>query len=331
MIIKNRKSTVAIVALMAAAAVVFSCITFESVIWPTDPKANTTIDINVKIKFVPETERNGHFILAFLVPKSWNVSQTVQASYSATDVQSGGKVINITDEQMLLANDYIEPTTMLPYNTAMLSKYEVLGNTGPVEWIVLRGTTYLNTVGGDAATNTVANVKISLRTGSTNIKFFTAFATCLSDNGFNTEHGGEFVISDTQIVRVTGGSGNDDFTVLKLVSTVPETFRYGDIVSIHFVSQIETTETVLKGENNVYLCAKAILDDGSEMVVEEKTDATLMEKLGDLKYRKYIYPKQFFNVPSGKNIVNMYTWFSNKDGSKVVKEGDGYEVVQSDK
>lgn len=69
---------------------------------------------------VPETERNGYFILAMLVPKNWKVADNLQAVYSAKDVQSGGKMINITEERMVIANDYTEPTTTMPYNTAML-------------------------------------------------------------------------------------------------------------------------------------------------------------------------------------------------------------------
>ena len=276
---KNRRIYI-IFALVAAAALVFSCIEFKSVVWPSDPKANSTIEVTVQVQVIPETEHNGHFILAFVVPKSWKVSETVQASYSATDVQVNGELINIDNEQMVLANDYTEPTTTMPYNSAMLSKYGVLGNTGPVEWIVLRGTTYINLNGSGAHPTTVANVKISFKTGPNNIKFFSAFATCLSDNGFNTDHDGEFIISDIQTIQVTGGTGFDDFTILHFVSTTPQTFRYGDYVSLEFVSAIGDEKTELYGINDVYLNGTCTLKDGS---VKSGQKVTTGEKLGSLE------------------------------------------------
>ena len=322
---KNRFITIFLV-LAAVAALLFSCIDFLSINWPSDPKANTEIEIDVKVQLVPETERNGHFILAFVVPKSWKVSETVKATYSATNLQVGGAMITVTDEEMVLANDYTEPTTTMPYNSAMLSKYGVLGNTGPVEWVVLRGTTYINTDGSGTHPTTTADVKIKFKTGPNNVKFFTAFATCLSDNGFNDGNSGEYIVSETQMIKVTGGSGNDDFTVLHYVSTTPQTFRYGDYVSIEFVSSIDGQDTALYGEQDVYLNATCTLADGTV----KEGPKTLMTRSGDETYFKYIYPKSFFGVGEKAEIVDMHVWFTDAGGTKVVTEGtEGFEVSQA--
>lgn len=315
-------------ALACVAAVLFSCITFNSVVWPSDPKANSEIEVKVQVQLVPETERSGYFVLAMLVPKSWKVSDNLTAVYSAQDVQSGGKLINITDEQMLLANDYTEPTTTMPYNTAMLSQFGVLGNTGPVEWVVVRGTTKIDTDGSGDHPTSIANVSLRFKTGANNVKFFTAVATCLSDNGFNTSNDGEFIISDTQTIRVTGGSGNDDFTVLHFVSTTPQTFRYGDFVSIEFVSKIDETLTPLYGEEKVYLNAVATLGDGSEKTVKD----VLMTKSGEIHYFRYIYPKQLFGLDEDAVITDLHVWFTNADGTKVATDSEnpkGYQVSQA--
>ena len=312
--------------LAAVAALLFSCIDFLSIVWPSDPKANTEIEVNVKVQLVPETERNGHFILAFVAPKSWKVAESIEASYSATNLQVGGAMITVTDEKMVLAGDYTEPTTTMPYSSAMLSKYGVLGNTGPVEWIVLRGTTYINTDGSGVHPTTTADVKLKFKTGPNNIKFFTAFATCLSDNGFNDGNSGEYIISDTQMIKVTGGGGNDDFTVLHYVSMTPQTFRYGDYVSIEFVSSIDGNDTALYGEDQVYLNATCTLADGT---VKQATK-TLMTRSGDETYFKYIFPKSFFGVGQNAEIVDMHVWFTDASGSKVVTEGtEGFEVSQA--
>lgn len=317
-----------ILTLACLAAILFSCITFNSVVWPSDPQTDTEIEVKVQVQLVPETERNGYFVLAMLVPKNWKVADNLQAVYSAKDVQSGGKMINITEERMVSANDYTEPTTTMPYSTAMLSQYGVLGNTGPVEWVVVRGTTMINTDGSGDHPTTVADVSLKFRTGVSNVKFFTAVATCLSDNGFNTSNDGEFLISDTQTIQVRGGKGNDDYTVLHFVSTTPQTFRYGDFVSIEFVSRIEDTLTPLYGEEKVYLNAVATLSDGSEKTVKN----ILMTKSGDVHYFKYVYPKRLFGLDEDASILDLHVWFTNADGTKVATDSQnakGYQVSQA--
>ena len=323
---KNKRIFV-LFALAAAAALVFSCIEFREILWPSDPKANTTIEVKLKVHLTPETERTGRFLLAFVVPKAWKVSETVQASYSATNLQVGGQLITVTNEPMTLAGDYTEPSTGMPYSSAMLSKYGVLGNTGPVEWIILRGSTVINVDGGGTHPDTNADVTISFKTGPSNIKFFTAFATCLDDNGFNDSNAGEYIISDTQMIQVTGGSGFDDFTILHFVSTTPQTFRYGDYVSIEFVSAIDEEKTELYGENDVYLNGSCTLKDGTV----KNGQKVKMVRSGEETYFKYIYPKSYFGVGENAEIESMKVWFTNADGSKSAmgENGDGYDVYQA--
>jgi len=323
---KKNRHIFAIFALVAAAALVFSCIEFREILWPKDPKANETIEVKLKVRLTPETERTGRFVLAFVVPKSWKVAESIQAKYSATQVQVKGQLITITDEAMTLAGDYTEPTTGMPYSSAMLSKYGVLGNTGPVEWIVLRGSTVIDLNGAGTHPDTNAVVTISFKTGPKNIKFFTAFATCLDDNGFNDANAGEYIISDTQMIQVTGGSGYDDFTILHFVSTTPQTFRFGDYVSIEFVSAIGDEQTELYGEPQVYLNGVCTLKDGTE----HKGQKVLMIRSGDETYFKYIYPKTYFGVGENAEIESVNVWFTNADGTKIATSGDkGYDVFQA--
>ncbi len=328
---KKTRLFTTLLALLATAALVFSCIEFTSIVWPTDPKANSDFEIEVNVHLEPATEHNGRFVLAFLVPKSWKVAENgVEASYSADQVQVNGELITITDEKMTLCNDYPEPTTNLAYNNAMLSKFGVLGNTGPVEWIVIKGSTVVNVNGAGTHPYTTAKAKIKFKTGSNNIKFFSAIATCLDDNGFNDDHKdstAEYIVSDTQTITVTGGTGNDDFTVLHFVSTTPQTFRYGDYVSIEFVSAIGDTKTDLFNENEVYLNAKCQLKDGREVTAPKPAR---MEKSGDVLYFKYIYPKSFFGVGEKAEITDMHVWFTSKDGSKKAdNDGKYYQVIQA--
>ena len=113
---------------------------------------------------------------------------------------------------------------------------------------------------------------------------------------------------------------------MSTVSTVPSTFRYGDIFSIVF----DASETELKGASNVVLCGKAILSNGETSTLENVSEDRIMDNLGDNSFRKYIYPKQLFSVPTNVEIEKMYVWFISNDGTIMVKEGeDGHFVAQA--
>ena len=324
----KKKRIIAIASLAAVAALVFSCITFKTVSFPTDAKAGEDFNIKVTFDFEGQTERSGNLIVAFPVPKSWKASETVTGTLTTHNLpggQPGMGLADITNEPLTLASDVIEPTTTLPYPSAMLAQYGVLGNTGPVEWIVLKSKTVFN-VHGNAPGLVTADIDIHLTAGNTNVKFFSAVAVCLSANGFNTAHDGEFVISDTQTVQVTGGSGADDFTVVHFVSTTPQTFRFGDYVSVEFVSEADGIKTDLYGEESIYLNATATLADGTV----KTADKVLMVKSGDITYFKYIYPKSLFGLSEDAEISEMHVWFTNADGSVIVTDGtEGFLLTQA--
>lgn len=326
--IMKKKRIIVITSLAAMAALVFSCITFKTVSFPTNAKAGEDFNIKVNFEFEGGTERSGNLIVAFPVPKSWKASETVTGTLTTHNLpggQPGMGLDDITDEPLTLAADVIEPTTVLPYPSAMLSQYGVLGNTGPVEWIVLKSQTVFN-VHGNAPGIVTADIDIHLKAGNTNVKFFSAVVICLSGNGFNTANAGEFEISETQTVQVTGGTGSDDFTVVHFVSTTPQTFRFGDYVSVEFVSEADGVQTDLYGLDEVYLNATATLADGSI----KTADKVLMIKRSEVSYFKYIYPKTFFGLGEDAEISEMHVWFTNADGSVTVTDGtEGFLLSQA--
>ena len=131
-----------------------------------------------------------------------------------------------------------------------------------------------------------------------------------------------------EVFEVTGGDGVFyDYTTTPPISTTPSTFRYGDIFAINF----EASGQELEGTEDVYLCAKAVLADGTERIMEDKVDKSLMEKSGETSYFRYIYPYDFFGLPVGTEIKEIYVWCSNADGSVLYKEGeDGTLVSQAE-
>ena len=65
---------------------------------------------------------------------------------------------------------------------------------------------------------------------------------------------------------------------------------------------------------------KAVYDGGKEVIVDEISDKTLMEKISETAYQKYIYPRHFFGLPADAEIEATYFHFTNEDRSIVVTD-----------
>ena len=95
--------------------------------------------------------------------------------------------------------------------------------------------------------------------------------------------------------------------------------------------RLPRTNSLLTGgrKKKVYLCGRALCEDGSEVTVSTTGDANLMEKLGETSYQKYIYPRHFFSLPEGTRIEALYFYFTNEDGSIVVRDTSGEDFLVS--
>ena len=101
---------------------------------------------------------------------------------------------------------------------------------------------------------------------------------------------------------------------------------------MNFVTQTADGTNALIGERDIYMNGTAYLEDGSTVTVTVKDASTRMENVGNISYRKYIYPAHYFGLPKGTVITDLYFYFTNKDGSKVVKpEGSelGFQFRQA--
>ncbi len=245
--LKNCKYWLAIFALPL---VVVACMTIEEIVHPDDAKVNSEIDITVRIKLVTETDETTQLVFAVLAPKSWNIAQSAQLSLTTSGYASQGYA-DVTDEQMeLMPDSEVEPTTALKWSEAYQSKIGLMGNLGPMEWVVFRSkTTFI--INDKVSTDPIeGTVKIRLTTGSQSIKCFMGYGFCGMKSGFNGERYKANEMS--KVLTVTGGSGAMlDYTTVSLVSTVPSVFRYGDIFSVKFESVDGSTETALKGAEKV--------------------------------------------------------------------------------
>ena len=96
------------------------------------------------------------------------------------------------------------------------------------------------------------------------------------------------------------------------------------------MTDLEGAESELKGKD-VYLCGKAVFEDGSVVVVDKPMKENLMARKGDATYSKYIMPCLFFHTPYEKKISQLYVWFTDESGSIVDYCGseEGWEFSQA--
>lgn len=318
-------------AIFALPLIVVACMTIEEIIHPDDPKVNSEIEITVKIKLVTETDETARLVFAVLAPKSWNIAQSAKLTLTTEGYASQGYADVVNEEMSLMADTDLEPTTALKWSEAYQSKIGLMGNLGPVEWVVFKSQTVF-IINDKVSTDPInGTVKIRFTTGSQNLKCFMGYGFCGMKSGFNGER---YKANErSKVLTVTGGSNPMiDYTTVSLVSTVPSVFRYGDIFSVKFESVAGTTETALKGVEKVYIYGRAIYNDGQVAEVDAIGDATLMEKIGETTYQKYIYPRHFFNLPDDAVITATYFHFTNGDKSIVVKDttGDDFLISQSE-
>lgn len=307
---------------------VVTCMTIEEIIHPDNAQVDSDIDIAVKIKIVAETDGNSKLAFGILMPKAWNVKDNAIVTLSTVAGFTGNSVTN--EPMILMKATDTNPTDGMPWAASFQSRFGVLDNTGPVEWVVFKSATTFQINDNIPDQKTVeGTVNIKLHTGPRAIKFYAGYTFLGEAFGFHNEkYPGEDVV-EAKILEVTGGDEPQmDFTADPAISFVPATFGFGDIFSIRYNEPNYVTEGGLK-EGDVHLYAKALYMEGGvekEKIVDEISAKTLMESLGDLgavtAFQKYIYPKEFFGLPNDVEITGIQVHFTNKEKSIIILDNE---------
>jgi hypothetical protein len=311
------------------------CMSIEEVIHPENAQVNSEITIQVKLKFDAETERTSKLAFGILAPKVWNIANnsTVTVTTTYADLPQN----YVTDNPMtVIPATELNPSTGTSWPASFQSRFGLLGNYGPMEWVVFESQAVFTADGSAGGANALIDgtVTIKLRTGPENIKVNMGYSYCGRAFGFSAS-GEEYPKTDviaSKVLEVTGGPGPvNDYTTVSLISTTPQEFGYGDIFAINFVEETPSTLTELKGADKVYLWGKVVYNDGQEKVMDAIGPKTLMEKVGDGAWQKYIYPRDFFDLPAGAGITAMWFHFSDESGSIVVRnpDGDDFMIVEA--
>ena len=314
--------------LVAVLFLVVTCMTIEEIIHPDNARVDSDINITVKIKIVAETDGNSKLTFGVLMPKAWNVKDNALLTLTTDAAFAGNKVTN--EPMVLMSAADKNPTDGMPWSASFQSRMGVLGNTGPMEWVVFKSVTtfQINDNIPDQKT-VVGTVNIKLHTGSRAVKFYAGYTFCGEAFGFNGEKYPDEDVVEAKLLEVTGGDDPQmDFTADPALSFVPATFGFGDIFSIRYNEPNYIAEGGLKG-GEVHLYAKVQYREGGvekEKIVDEISDKTLMESLGNLgavtSFQKYIYPREFFDLSKDADILGIQVHFTNKDKSVVILDNE---------
>lgn len=317
---------------------VITCMTIEEIIHPDNAQVDSDIDITVKIKIVAETDGNSKLAFGILMPKAWNVKDNAMLTLTTDAAFAGNKVTN--EPMVLMSASDKNPTDGMSWASSFQSRMGVLGNTGPMEWVVFKSATTFQINDNIASQKTVVGtVNIKLRTGPRAVKFYAGYTFCGEAFGYHNEKYPDEDVVEAKLLEVTGGDEPQmDFTADPAISFIPATFGFGDIFSIRYNEPNYVTEGGLK-EGDVHLYAKVqYLESGAqkEKIVDEISAKTLMESLGNLgavtSFQKYIYPKEFFDLPKDADIINIQVHFTNKDKSVSILDnetGDNFVIEET--
>ena len=338
---KQHKALKAIVAVMVVA--IISCTFIDNVTQPESVYTNSTVDVTVDIRVVPEETENGCILVFGMVaPKSLELAKNAELLLSTLNY---GEVLGIADIkneklEVMPADEKCTNPSDKSWSEAFMNHYGIGSdnqNKGisadDMEWVIWQSKTAVNIDNGIANGAALrAQVTISFPSGEEEWSGYIGYAMTSKMKGFDGERPTESLVQKPLTIE------NYVAPAVPTFSTVPSVFRYGDIIGVEFSG----LNTELESETDVYLCGKVLYNGGEQVEIATCTATNKMTPFVRTLYdgtsydmlEKYIYPKQFFSLPDDAVIEAIYVWFSSDDGTKVVKdataEGEPFLIGQSE-
>lgn len=321
------KKYIKYIAAVLVAAAVAGCMEFISVNHPESAPVDSTFEASFEVSAEVDPDlgdTRGTVLVGVLAPVSWNPAENITVTYSSSDMPGGA----VTDAPMRLVTDADLNADKKTWPVIMTERLGMQGNYEPMQWVAFLSTTSHTWNPGDKFTGTV---KVSVKTGSENIKTNLAYFIGNQQDGVNTDP--KYYLLHKQPFETTGGENAViDYTLPKMFYITPDAFTWEDIVAVNFdpTVQVDGKDSPLLGAEEVYLMAEATYNSGADKVtVDEISAKTLMMK-SDRIFKLYIYPHEFFGIPAGTEIEKITFWFVNKDKSVEVKNPSTGEPFTSD-
>jgi len=307
-------------ALVALVAVISCCgTTVTEIDQPTSATVGQTIPITLSITYCSQSQSSGNLVVALLVPNGWNVSKNLTMTYTSN--VGSGKLTQIP-------SGTLEGQSKLPWPTALKNKFGLAGNyINDMQWIAFQSDKAyaFNTISGTVAVNMQLTVGADNNNSDVNIAYVVAetndgladpdtYGTCASYEYYELKNGPR--------LSVTGGTGSYvDYADPQLSTVDPAKALIDDYIIVTFFGNIE--KTVLLNQSQVYLQATAYTTDGTVYRVYQVTSKNTMTETGAGTniYTLSMWPRQYFNIPSGATLDRIEYVFTDQTGTRIVGNG----------
>jgi hypothetical protein len=330
----KRHIKISILVAAILAALITGCIQLHEIVMPSNIETNSEFEVHVKGSINPQTDYGPEgMAIAMLVPKAWDVANTAKLYLSTSGLNDRFGIADISEEPMVSISDVEFPKATGPnapyagmtWQQAYTVRHGNMGNVGgEMEWLVFKnGTTKVKTNGDDQSKRVELDVKIVFKTTDEPIKCTMAFEYAGELEGWDGEGTGiSGFKANIKTAECKVGDGTVNYLEYPLTSTTPTMWRYGDFFAVNFTTKTGDNETALFGEKEIYMCGAVYLEDGRKVTIDRKDNFTKMDILDETTFQKYIFPTHYFGLPAKTKITEMYLYFTNKDGSKVVSSND---------
>lgn len=258
---------------------------------------------------------NETFIIAFLVPRSWN------AGHNSTVTYKEDKYEPEIDHRMTVIPDNEQPASYkgMSWPAALKKKYGVRNNVlNDMEWVAFKSDSY-------AKVNGTINFTVTIKcnSGKNNMKFRPSFFINHSSDGLGGNNERYDVKDADDCFEVVEGAGAViDFCSTHYNQVEPLSALQDDFVTFTFQGDINT-DNALNNTKNIYIEATAYTVEGNKYIVNEKSKKTLLNK--DVKLSRYsmtCWPAGFFDITEGETISYIEYIFTNEDGTISVSKSD---------
>ncbi|HEV7330464.1 MAG TPA: DUF4961 domain-containing protein [Flavisolibacter sp.] len=289
-----------------------SCsMTIDSVDQPMSVKGGEILPVTLNVTIETNQEQTSKFMVAVLVPKVWNARKNTTITFTS-DITSGDQTMSVIPEGTP------EPKgSGMDWPTLISTK---VGNGGNLindyEWVAFFSDAAY-TVGGNKTVR--AQVKIRTKVSDDNIAFKLGYCVANSTDGLSgTDRYGTFF---TSCFRVEGSGDLIDFCNPQLATIEPRTSLDNDIITLNFDSKV--SDNALSNSSDIYLCATGITTSGERINVCSQNAQTKMNVVGVGRFRKDIWPREFFSLRADQSLRSLEYFYTDATGNVKVGYGGG--------
>ncbi len=264
-----------------------------------------------------------NFVVAFLVPKSWDVVANGKVTYKC----------DLSEDHEAICDMVPVPVTSLPKNgngrtwvECLTQDYGVGTNVlDDMEWVVYETKDKWDIMNGQKPKYTVW---LTTNVGPKNMKCYLGAFVNHSDDGFSSGTDHKKVVFSTDKFEVIGGKGPViDFCDKHYYKVSPMTALQDDLVTLTFNGDI--ADNPLASMEQVYLNGTAYDDKGKAYPLTEKSARTLMtrENAYSSTFNITVWPVELFNMPVTAQMTHFDYYFTNADGTvKITKSHDDFVI-----